>query len=69
MRLTPYTWVPVKTLDKNYLATHPEGEEKADITLSASVPRSMDLPLNPDRTRPHNIIGVTGNTYLTARGS
>lgn len=57
--------VRVKTLDKNYLATHPEGDEKADISLSASVPERMGLPLNPDGSRPQITINVIGATYLS----
>lgn len=58
----------VKTLDRNYLATHPEGDEKAEITLSASVPQNMGLELNPDGTRPQISIKVTGETYLSILG-
>jgi hypothetical protein len=58
----------VKTLDREYLATHPEGDEKAEITLSASVPQTMGLELNPDGTRPQISIKVTGETYLGILG-
>ena len=54
----------VKTLDRNYLATHPAGDEKADIELSAAVPENMGLDLNPDGSRPQITIKVTGETYL-----
>ena len=57
--------IRVKTLDKNYLATHPEGEEKADITLSAAVPEKMGLALNPDGSRPQITIKVIGETYMS----
>lgn len=56
----------MKTLDRNYLATHPEGDEKAEFSLSASVPRSMELPLNPDGTRPQITIDIKADTYLSA---
>lgn len=57
--------VRVKTLDKTYLATHPEGDEKADITLSAAVPEKIGLDLNPDGSRPRITINVTGETYMS----
>lgn len=55
----------VKTLDRNYLATHPSGDEKADIELSAAVPEKMGLDLNPDGSRPQITIKVTGETYMS----
>lgn len=54
----------MKTLDKNYLATHPSGDEKADITLSASVPVRLQLAANADGTRPQVSIRVTSDTYM-----
>lgn len=59
----------VKTLDRAYLATHPAGDEKAEITLSASVPTNMGLELNPDGSRPQISIKVTGATYLGILGT
>lgn len=53
----------VKTLDRNYLATHPAGEERAELTLSHPVPGRIDVPENPDGTRPKVSLSVTGDTY------
>lgn len=53
----------MRTLDRKYLAAHPEGEEKAVISLSVPVPTSVDVPANPDGTRPRITLKVTGDTY------
>lgn len=59
----------MRTFDRQYLATHPEGEEKASFTMSAKVPDNIDVPTNPDGTRPQITITATGNTYLDVLGA
>jgi hypothetical protein len=54
----------MRTLDRNYLATHPKGDEKATLTLELSIPASIDIPNNPDGTRPAVTLKATGGTYL-----
>lgn len=54
----------VKTLDREYLSTHPEGDEKAKLTFSGKVPSSIVVPLNPDGTRPSATLQVTGENYM-----
>ena len=53
----------MRTLDRNYLAAHPAGDEKAVISLSVPVPDAVDVPANPDGTRPRITLKVTGDTY------
>ncbi len=53
----------MRTLNKNYLATHPLGDEKATITLHVPVPENRGLPLNADGTRPQITLVGEGDTY------
>lgn len=55
----------MRTLDKQYLATHPEGDDKAEFTLAATTPEGM-LPLNPDGTRQQVTVNVVADTYFAA---
>lgn len=54
----------MKTLDRAYLATHPAGDEKAEITLSHPVPARIEVPTNPDGTRPQVSLRVSADSYL-----
>lgn len=54
----------VKTLDREYLSTHPEGDEQAKLTFSSAVPASVPVPANPDGTRPSVTLQVTGDNYM-----
>ncbi|MCC3299408.1 hypothetical protein [Arthrobacter caoxuetaonis] len=56
----------MRTLDREYLATHPEGDEKANFKLTVNVPSSLDVKDNPDGTRPSITVDVTAETYLVA---
>jgi hypothetical protein len=53
----------MRTLDRNYLAANPAGDEKAVISLSIPVPGAVDVPANPDGTRPRVTLKATGDTY------
>lgn len=53
----------MRTLDRKYLAANPAGDEKAVISLSVPVPTSVDVPANPDGTRPRITLKATGDTY------
>lgn len=53
----------MRTLDYPYLATNPEGDTRADFSLSLEVPKSIDIPLNPDGTRPSVTLAVESDTY------
>jgi hypothetical protein len=53
----------MRTLDRNHLATHPAGDEKAVVSLSAAS-RDENLAPNPDGTRPQVTLRATGETYL-----
>jgi hypothetical protein len=50
-------------LDRKYLAANPEGDEKAVISLSVPVPTAVEVPDNPDGTRPRITLKATGDTY------
>ncbi|HEX9088027.1 MAG TPA: hypothetical protein VF867_10920 [Arthrobacter sp.] len=54
----------MKTLDHNYLSSHPDGDEKAVLSFSAAVPKNFNLPANPDGTRPRITLKATGENYL-----
>lgn len=54
----------MRTLDRKYLATHPEGDEKAVLTFTGEVPSSIAVPANPDGTRPSVTFNVTGENYM-----
>lgn len=56
----------MRTLDAAYLSTHPEGDTKAEFTLSAEVPGSVDVKPNPDGTRPSISVKVSSETYMAA---
>lgn len=53
----------MRTLDRKYLAANPAGDEKAVISLSVPVPNSVEVPANPDGTRPRITLKATGDTY------
>lgn len=53
----------MRTLDRKYLAANPAGDEKAVISLSIPVPDAVDVPANPDGTRPRITFKATGDTY------
>lgn len=55
--------VAMRTLDRNYLATHPAGDELATFNISLSLPASVDVPNNPDGTRPQVSLKATSDTY------
>lgn len=57
---------PMQTLDRNYLASHPEGDEKARITMSVPIGPEFNIPANPDGTPATISIGVTAENYLSA---
>lgn len=54
---------PMRTLDRKFLAENPAGDEKAVISLSIPVPDAVDVPANPDGTRPRITLKATGDTY------
>lgn len=54
----------MRTLDRDYLATHPEGDEKAKAEFSAAISKNHGLPLNPDGTRQRVLLSVEADTYL-----
>lgn len=56
----------MRTLDREYLATHPEGDEKANFKLIVNVPSRLEVKNNPDGTRPSITVDVTADNYLTA---
>lgn len=56
----------MRTFDRQYLATHPLGDEKAEFTLSANVPDSAGVPLNADGSKPQVTLKVTADTYQSA---
>lgn len=56
----------MRTLDMPYLNTHPEGDEKAVFTVSATISERHNVPLNPDGSRPAVSLSVTSPTYGTA---
>lgn len=53
----------MRTLDRNYLATHPTGDEPAVFTVSLDLPESVNVPNNPDGTRPQVTLKATSDTY------
>ena len=53
----------MRTLDRNYLAAHPAGDEPAVFTVSLTLPGSVDVPNNPDGTRPQVSLKATSDTY------
>lgn len=56
--------VEVKTLDREYLATHPKGNEKASVTFAGDVPAALNIAANPDGTAPRMALTVEASTYL-----
>lgn len=56
----------MKTLDRNYLSTHPEGDEKAKLSFRGTVPSSVPVPLNPDGTQASATLEVTAENYMDA---
>jgi hypothetical protein len=57
----------MRTLDRDYLATHPKGDEKATLTLHLPIPASIDVPDNADGTRPAVTLKATGGPYSSPR--
>lgn len=53
----------MRTLDRKYLASHPAGDELATFNVSLSLPTSVDVPNNPDGTRPQVSLKATSDTY------
>lgn len=53
----------MRTLDRKYLAAHPAGDEPAVFTVSLDLPSSVDVPNNPDGTRPQITLNATSDTY------
>lgn len=53
----------MRTLDRDYLASHPAGDELAEFNVSIPVPASFDVPDNPDGTRPQISMKATSDTY------
>jgi hypothetical protein len=53
----------MRTLDRKFLTENPAGDEKAVISLSVPVPSSVEVPANPDGTRPRITFKATGDTY------
>lgn len=53
----------MRTLDRDYLAVHPAGDEPAEFTVSIPVPASIDVPNNADGTRPQVTLNATSDTY------
>lgn len=60
--------VRMRTLDRTYLATHPAGDETATFSISMPVPASVDVPDNPDGTRPKITLKATSDTYSNLLG-
>ncbi|QOD05971.1 hypothetical protein [Pseudarthrobacter sp. BIM B-2242] len=58
----------MRTLDRKYLATHPAGEEPAVFEVSIDLPASVDVPNNPDGTRPQVTLKATSDTYANLLG-
>lgn len=56
----------VKTFDRNFLANNPTGDQTTGLTLSVLVPARIDVPDNPDGTRPTVTFQVDGSTYAAA---
>mgnify|MGYP003407467069 FL=1 len=55
--------VAMRTLDRNYLATHPAGDKRAEFSISLGLPASVDVPNNPDGTRPQVSLKASSDTY------
>lgn len=53
----------MRTLDRNYLAAHPAGAEPAKFSVTVDLPRSVDVPNNPDGTRPKVTLDASSDTY------
>lgn len=53
----------MRTLDHNYLASHPVGDQLAEFEVSIPLPESVDVPNNPDGTRPKITLKATSDTY------
>lgn len=58
----------MRTLDRNYLAAHPAGDAPAEFTVSVDLPTSVDVPNNPDGTRPKITLDATSDTYANLLG-
>jgi hypothetical protein len=59
----------MRTLDRNYLASNPTGDTKAEFAISLELPASVDVANNPDGTRPHVSLKATSGTYGDLLGS
>jgi len=53
----------MRTLDRDYLAANPAGDEPATFTMSIPVPDSVPLPSNADGTRPRVTLNASSDTY------
>lgn len=53
----------MRTLDYPYLAANPEGDTKANFSVSAHIPEDAGVPLNPDGTRPSVTLAIESETY------
>lgn len=53
----------MRTLDRKYLATHPIGDEPAVFEVRIEVSKSVDVPNNPDGSRPQVTLKATSDTY------
>lgn len=53
----------MRTLDRNYLATHPAGDTPAEFNVSIPLRASVDVPDNADGTRPRVSLKATSDTY------
>jgi hypothetical protein len=61
--------VNMKTLDHDYLASHPAGDQLAEFNVSIPLPESVDVPNNPDGTRPKVSMKATSDTYGNLLGA
>ncbi|ACL42298.1 hypothetical protein Achl_4347 (plasmid) [Pseudarthrobacter chlorophenolicus A6] len=58
----------MRTLDRNYLAAHPAGDEPAKFSVTIDIPSSMEVPNNPDGTRPRITVDAVSDTYANLLG-
>lgn len=58
----------MRTLDRNYLAAHPAGDEPAKFNVTIDIPASVDVPNNPDGTRARITLDATSDTYANLLG-
>ncbi|MCG2623154.1 hypothetical protein LVY72_14745 [Arthrobacter sp. I2-34] len=63
MRRIPHAGGRLKTLDRQYLATHPAGNEQAEFLMHLPLPDGVDVGNNQDG--PRVTLKATANTYRT----